>query len=133
MRWFMRCRNLWWLFYFGMVDIEMLFFVWCRFCLGLSLYVHCSCCMSSRCRHRFVMRVVLCKSYLISIRFRVCELRSFSRRWLKSCGNTKQHIYVSDALLFLCVHLFCGCVRAHSFCVVWIACAFRSVRVAFVH
>ena len=66
------------------------------------------------------------------IRFRICELHSFSRRWLKSYGDTMQHIYLSDALLFICAHLFCDCVRAHLFCVVWIACAFKSVRVALV-
>ena len=71
----------------------------------------------------------VCASRLMFIRFRICELHSFSRRWLKSYGNTMQHIYLSDALLFLCVHLFCDCVRAHLFCVVWIACAFKSVRV----
>ena len=105
-------------FFFGMFHIEMLVFVWLLHVVAMSTWV--------RDAGRFV-------PVFFSIRFRSCELHSFSRRWLKSCGNTMQHIYVSDALLFLCVHLFSGCVRARLFCVVWIACAFRSVRVAFVN
>ena len=73
-----------------------------------------------------------CASRFQFIRFRTCGLRSFSKRWLIFYGDTMQHIYLSDALLFLCVHLFCDCVRAHLFCVVWIVCAFKSVRVALV-
>ena len=48
-------------------------------------------------------------------------------------GNTMQQNYLSDAWHFLSLYLFRDCVRARLFCVVWIACTFRSVRVAVVN
>ena len=100
--------------------------------LGLVVVIPFVVAATSRCRHEFGMLIVLCKSFSI-LYVRTCGLHRFSKRWLFFYGNTMQNIYLNDALHFLSVYLFYDCVRAHLFCVVWIACTFRSVCIAFVN
>ena len=101
--------------------------------LGLVVVISFVFAATSRCRDEFGMLIVLCKSFSILYVFVRVDCTVSASAGCFFYGNTMQQIYSSDALLLLSVYLFYDCVRAHLFCVVWIACTFRSVCIAFVN